>query len=185
MSTPTIGLSREAVADRAGVAARLQDALVDLVALGLNAKQAHWHVTGPQFLPVHEHLDTLVDDTRSWADLVAERAVTLGVPVDGRPATVANDTTVDAFPAGYVEDGKAVALIADEVDAVVRRLRRGVAELGDLDPVTQDVVIEVLRWTREAPVDAAGAAGLTAPSGGLQSQWARAPSAAHCPRSRP
>ncbi len=145
MSTSTIGLSPEAVSDRAGVAARLQDALVDLVALGLNAKQAHWHVHGPQFLPVHQHLDTLVDDTRAWADLLAERAVTLGVPVDGRPATVANDARVDTFPAGHVEDGKAVALMAEEVDGVVRRLRRGLAVLGEADPVTQDVVIEVLR----------------------------------------
>lgn len=141
----TIGVPHEAVTEGDRVAARLQDALVDLVALGLNAKQAHWHVHGPQFLPVHQQLDLLVDDSRAWADLIAERAVTLGVPVDGRPATVARDASVDAFPAGFVEDGKAVALVAEQVEAVVLRLRRGVAELGELDPVTQDLVIEVLR----------------------------------------
>jgi starvation-inducible DNA-binding protein len=143
--TMTIGVPHEVVGDREGVAARLQEALVDLIALGLNAKQAHWHVHGPQFLPVHQHLDTIVDDTRSWADLVAERAVTLGVPVDGRAATVAREATVDTFPTGYVDDAKAVALMAEQLDAVVRKLRQGVAELGEADPVSQDVVIEVLR----------------------------------------
>jgi starvation-inducible DNA-binding protein len=145
MLAPTIGLPHDVVPDRDRVAARLQDALVDLVALGLNAKQAHWHVHGPHFLPVHQQLDTLVEDTRAWADLVAERAVALGVPVDGRPATVARDAGVDAFPTGFVEDGKVVALMAEQLDSVVLRLRRAVGELGELDAVTQDVVIEVLR----------------------------------------
>ena len=145
MPEQTIGVPHEAVPDPDGVAVHLQDALVDLVALGLNAKQAHWHVHGPNFLPVHQHLDALVEDSRAWADLVAERAVALGAAVDGRPATVASDASVDTFPAGYVEDGKAVALIAEQVGAVVLGLRRSVAALGELDPVSQDLVIEVLR----------------------------------------
>jgi starvation-inducible DNA-binding protein len=154
----TLKASVGAVRDTERVGAVLQEALVDLTALALNGKQAHWHVRGPQFLPVHEQLDAIVDDARGWADLVAERAVTLGTPVDGRAATVATETAVGSFPTGFVEDAKAVALVRDLVGTMVDRLRSHVDELGELDPVTQDLVIEVLRglekhrWMLDAQV---------------------------------
>ena len=43
----------------------LEPLLVDLVSLALTGKQAHWHVTGPNFLPVHEQLDEIVADLHS------------------------------------------------------------------------------------------------------------------------
>lgn len=141
----TVRISEDAARDTQRAATALQEALVDLTALALNGKQAHWHVHGPQFLPIHEQLDAIVDDTRAWADLVAERAITLGVAVDGRAATVASETAVGAFPTGFVEDAKAVALMGDQVETAVARLRTPIDELGDLDPVTQDLVIEILR----------------------------------------
>jgi len=140
-----IGIPHGAVRSPERIATVLQEALVDLIGLGLNAKQAHWHVHGPQFLPVHEQLDQIVEDARSWADLLAERSVTVGVPVDGRPATVATQTAVEPFLTGFVEDGKAVALVRDRVETVTGRLRAHVDELGAFDPVTQDLVIEVVR----------------------------------------
>jgi len=140
-----IGIPDIALDGREDVASALQDALVDLVALALNGKQAHWHVTGGHFVPVHEQLDAIVDDARAWADLLAERAITLGVPVDGRPDTVARTTSVDAFPEGFVDDGKVVAVVAGQVESVVGRMRARVDQLGRQDPVTQDLVIEVLR----------------------------------------
>lgn len=127
------------------VATELQDLLVDFTALSLNGKQAHWHVTGRLFVPLHEQLDTIVDDARAWADLVAERAVTVGVPVDGRPSTVAEDTRVAAFPEGFVQDDKVVRLVVDELTNVAERTRGAAERLGELDLVTQDLVIEIQR----------------------------------------
>lgn len=145
MSKTTIGVPYEAVSSRVPIGTFLQEALVDLVGLSLVGKQAHWHVHGPQFLPLHEQLDRIVDDARAWADLVAERSVTLGVPVDGRAATVAADSAAASFPTGFVEADKVIALARDLVETVVGRLRAHVDELGEIDPVTQDLVIEVLR----------------------------------------
>lgn len=143
--TKTIGLPDQVVRSPEVVGAALQEALVDLVALSLNGKQAHWHVHGPQFLPVHEQLDRIVEDTRAWADLIAERSVTLGTPVDGRPGTVAADTAVAPLATGWLEDGKAVALVRDQVETTIQHLGTHVEPLGELDPVTQDLLIEVLR----------------------------------------
>lgn len=142
--TTTIGLQGGTVRDAGRVGRVLQEALVDLTALALEGKQAHWHVHGPQFLPVHEQLDAIVADARTWADEIAERAVTLGVPVDGRAATVATEAAVEAFPAGFVDDAKTVAVMRDLVETAVGRLRAHVDDLGELDPVTQDLVIGVL-----------------------------------------
>lgn len=130
---------------RQEVASELQARLVDFLALGLNGKQAHWHVTGRLFAPLHEQLDAIVDDSRSWADLVAERAVTLGVPVDGRPVTVAETTEVAPFQDGFVGDEKVVRLVVDELAGVAERTRRSADRLGELDLVSQDLLVEILR----------------------------------------
>ena len=141
----TIGVPTIETPHRETVASDLQATLVDLVALSLHGKQAHWHVTGPNFVPVHEQVDSLVSDTREWSDLVAERAVTLGVPVDGRPETVARTAGVEAFPEGFVGDLKVVSLVADRLASVVTRMRGRVDGLGEHDLVSQDLVIEILR----------------------------------------
>jgi starvation-inducible DNA-binding protein len=127
------------------VAADLQALLVDYTALALNGKQAHWHVTGRAFVPLHEQLDVIVDDARAWADLVAERAITLGVPVDGRPSAVAETTRVSPFQEGFVDDEKVVRLVIEELTGVAEHTRQAVQRTGDLDPVTQDLLIEILR----------------------------------------
>jgi starvation-inducible DNA-binding protein len=136
------GLSGES---RQDVAAELQDLLVDFTALALNGKQAHWHVTGRLFVPLHEQLDAIVDDARAWADLLAERAVTLGMPVDARPATVAETTRVAPFQEGFLDDEKVVRLVVEELTKVAERTRGAAERLGELDLVTQDLVIEILR----------------------------------------
>lgn len=130
---------------RAKAAGFLGDLLVDLVTLGLNAKQAHWHVTGRSFLPVHEQLDALAAEVRGWADDVAERAVTLGVPVDGRPATIGAMNALKELPDGFLTDMEAVTEIGHQVTAVAERVRAGLDPMGNADLVTQDLAIEVLR----------------------------------------
>lgn len=61
--------------DRGTAASALQTLLSKLVALTLDAKQAHWNVTGPGFLPLHSITDEFVADLRVWSDRIAERAV--------------------------------------------------------------------------------------------------------------
>jgi starvation-inducible DNA-binding protein len=123
----------------------LQPVLVDLIALSLNAKQAHWHVRGRHFTQVHEQLDTLIDDVRRLSDDVAERLVALGVAVDGRPATVSRTTELPEFDEGFLADDKVVSAVVDQIDAAIARSRAAVDPLDDVDQVSQDVVIELLR----------------------------------------
>ena len=69
--------------------AALQDSLVELIDLSLQAKHYHWTVTGREFRAVHLQLDEITDEVRLWYDEVAERLATLDVAPDGRTATVA------------------------------------------------------------------------------------------------
>ncbi len=139
------------------VATHLQPLLLDLIALALNGKQAHWHVHGRHFTQVHEQLDVLVADARQYADEVAERVVALGVAVDGRPQTVAEGTKT--FPEGFLADDKVVALIVEHLDAVISHAREALDAVEEVDLVSQDLVIEILRtlekhrWMFQAQTD--------------------------------
>lgn len=140
----TIGIELDGTA-KATTARELQATLAELVDLSLQGKQAHWHVTGGRFLPLHEQLDTLVDDARGWSDDVAERLVTLGSPADGRAATVAATTPLDEFPQGFVDQDKVVALVVDRLGLVASDVRRRAELLGGPDLASQDLLIEILR----------------------------------------
>jgi len=129
---------------RAIAGAQLQGLMVDLIALGLHGKQLHWHVIGKNFKSVHEQLDEVIVDARTTSDLVAERAITVGVPVDGRPAAVAKENTLPELPEGWVETDDAVERFADGVAAVVARARIAMGEL-EVEPASQDLVIGVLQ----------------------------------------
>jgi starvation-inducible DNA-binding protein len=127
------------------VAGELQPLLFDLIALGLQGKQAHWNVVGPFFQSVHAQLDQIVADSREWADDVAERIVTIGVPASGQAADVAQQSSLDPLPEGTITDKQAVSSICDRVGMVATRARRVADSLGDQDIASQDLVLEILR----------------------------------------
>ncbi|MFF3334308.1 Dps family protein [Streptomyces sp. NPDC002888] len=125
------------------VSEALQGALVDLLDLSLVAKQVHWNVVGPRFRSVHLQLDEVVDSARTHSDTVAERASALGVPPDGRAATVASGSGIGEVPDGWIKDTDAVGTLVRALGAVIGRMRERVAATGDPDPVTQDIFIGI------------------------------------------
>jgi starvation-inducible DNA-binding protein len=127
------------------VAEVLQATLVDLIALSLQAKQAHWNVAGPAFRSLHELFDEMTGSLREWYDDVAERLVALRTPADGRPSTVSEAGRVDELPEGQIPDREAVRLILNRVEALAGRIRAELARLGELDPVTQDMLIGIVQ----------------------------------------
>ncbi len=136
---------------------KLQDVLTDLVALSLDGKQLHWHVTGPLFKPVHEQLDDVVTFVRTASDVVAERAVALGHTVDARPTTVAKEHQLPEAPAGWVDAAEAVRHSVSAIDGAVERARQAIDDLA-FEPVTQDLLIGIVaelekqRWLLAAQV---------------------------------
>ncbi|HEX2316871.1 MAG TPA: DNA starvation/stationary phase protection protein [Thermomonospora sp.] len=119
----------------------LQGALVDLIDLSLVAKQAHWNLTGRNFRSIHLQLDEVVAVARKYTDLVAERAVAVGVNPDGRVRTVADSTKIRQPDGGYQSDDKVVASITDTLAQIIARFRERIKETEDSDLVTQDLFI--------------------------------------------
>ena len=129
----------------AGVAQFLTPVVIDLTAIVVNGKQAHWHVRGTSFIAVHELIDTVVDHAREFADTAAERVVALGLPIDARIGTVASTTTTPEFAPGFQQADVVVAQLVAQIDAVLSDVRTAIDELGEVDASSQDVVIEIAR----------------------------------------
>jgi len=128
-----------------GVAQFLGPVVVDLTALSIDGKQAHWHVRGANFQAVHELLDVVVDHARDYADTAAERVVALGLPIDARTQTVGKTATTGTMTAGFQQADKVIGEVIAAIDATLRTVRTAVDELATLDPVSQDVAIEIAR----------------------------------------
>ena len=129
----------------AGVAQFLTPVVIDLTALVVNGKQAHWHVRGANFIGVHELLDVIVDHAQDWADTAAERIVALGLPVDARLGTVAAKTTTKELTAGFRPSNQTIAEVIAQIDAALASVNTAVKELDELDQTSQDVAIEIAR----------------------------------------
>ena len=129
----------------AGVAQFLSPVVIDLTALVVNGKQAHWHVRGANFVGVHELLDTIVAHAQDWADSAAERIVALGLPVDARLSTVAAKTTTGQLTAGFQQSNTTIAEYVAQIDAALVSVKTAVDELDGIDLTSQDVAIEIAR----------------------------------------
>jgi len=129
----------------AGVAQFLGPVVVDLQALAVDGKQAHWHVRGDNFIGVHELLDDVVAHAQEFADLAAERVVALGLPIDARIQTVAAKTTTPKMEAGFQQSADMIAAVIASIDAALVTVRTAIEELDEIDLTSQDVAIEIAR----------------------------------------
>lgn len=128
-----------------GVGQFLTPIVIDLVALAVNGKQAHWHVRGRNFIAVHELIDVVVDHAREFADLAAERVVALGLPVDARIESVAKKNTLPPMADGFQQSDDVIATLVASFDAALATVRRAVDGLESIDPNSQDVATEIER----------------------------------------
>jgi starvation-inducible DNA-binding protein len=119
----------------------LQGALVDLVDLALQGKQAHWNLIGRNFRSLHLQLDEVVELARQHMDVVAERAIAIGVNPDGRAETVAKAAHTDQLPDGYLKDTAVVTAFTALLADIIKRFRQRIEATDEPDPVTQDLLI--------------------------------------------
>jgi starvation-inducible DNA-binding protein len=124
-------------------AAILQPLLVDITDLSLLLKHAHWNVRGALFQPLHEQLDDIVETARDASDEIAERIVTLGYPADGLVQSIASATRLNPLHKRFLPTQEVIEEICNRIHRVVEWLREAIEKTGDLDPVTQDMLIGI------------------------------------------
>lgn len=123
----------------------LQATLIELIDLSLLGKQLHWTIVGRPFKPLHEHLDQLVDSWRELSDTVAERAVAIGVAPDGQSAVVSAGSDLAPVAPRLLDTDRALDELVPRLAAAAERIRRRSERIGELDLVSQDVLVEVVR----------------------------------------
>ena len=142
---PIIDQTQASAADISGVAQYLSPVVLDLQALVIDGKQAHWHVRGENFIAVHKLLDQVVKHAQAFADLAAERTVALGLPVDARLTTVAAKNKLPEMKAGFQNYGPMIEQVVAQIDAALVTVRNAVDGLEEIDPNSQDVATEIER----------------------------------------
>lgn len=130
---------------RAETGELLQRTLAELIELSLTGKQLHWNIRGQGFREFHLHLDELVDDWQELADVVAERAVAIGFPADGRAPAVIEQSELDPVEPGPTQVPTAIRELVARVATVDERARERMQRLGEIDLTSQDVLIDVTR----------------------------------------
>jgi len=128
----------------AQLAANLQTVLVDLIELSLQGKQAHWNVVGRNFRDTHRQLDEIIEAARTFSDTVAERMRALHAVPDGRTDTIAETTSLPAFPSGEVSTSDTIDLVTERLDAVVGTIRDVHDAVDEEDPTSADILHAVI-----------------------------------------
>jgi starvation-inducible DNA-binding protein len=120
---------------------RLQQRLVALIDLELTLKHVHWNVVGPNFIGVHEMLDPQVASVRAMVDEVAERIATLGGSPVGTPGYVSTHRSWDDYSLLRATTLEHLGALDIVYGGVVSDHRSAIDEVGDRDPVTEDLLI--------------------------------------------
>ncbi|PCE14315.1 DNA starvation/stationary phase protection protein [Microbacterium sp. SZ1] len=126
------------------LAANLQTVLVDLIELSLQGKQAHWNVVGRNFRDTHRQLDEIIEAARTFSDTVAERMRALHAVPDGRTDTIAETTSLPAFPMGEVSTQDTIDLITARLEAAIATMRDVHDAVDEEDPTSADILHAVL-----------------------------------------
>jgi starvation-inducible DNA-binding protein len=116
----------------------LQQLTVDLLALHNMYKEAHWDLTGPLYLQLHEYYQQQADFYLQQADTFAERVLHLGASVDGRYSTIASTTKLAEMPAGYLTDDHSIKLLLDRITVFQKEIYELIRETEDSDPPTSN-----------------------------------------------
>ena len=121
---------------RASLALLLNERLADLIDLGLQAKQAHWNVKGPNFIALHKLFDDVAEEVEEYIDTAAERIVALGGTAEGTVAVVGKRTKLPAYPTNISSGRDHVEAFSTALAAVGKAVRAAIdkaTELGDAD----------------------------------------------------
>jgi starvation-inducible DNA-binding protein len=121
----------------------LQSTLVELQALQLQTRQAHWNVSGTLYWPLHEMLDAHYTAIAAMGDVVAERLVAVGSPADGRPQAIIDGADLEEIAGGFVDDAWCLQFFSRQYASVSSRLLERITEIEESDPTSANLLQEV------------------------------------------
>jgi starvation-inducible DNA-binding protein len=133
---------------RGVVVALLNQQLADALDLGLQAKQAHWNIRGPEFISLHELFDQTAEAVENYADIMAERAVQLGGLAHGTIQAIVKNSRLPLYDLDAYRRSDHLCALSSALAIFAASARRAImtaAAAGDAD--TADVMTQVSRGT--------------------------------------
>lgn len=160
---PTLHLIRNDLPEktRRAMVALLNQQLADVLDLGLQAKQAHWNVKGPNFIALHELFDKVADELEGFSDEIAERAVALGGVALGTVQIIAEHSKLAPYPLTVGSGPEHIAALAAALAKFGKTTRTAIdaaTKIGDAN--TADLFtgvsreVDKLLWLVEAHAQA-------------------------------
>jgi starvation-inducible DNA-binding protein len=80
---------------------------------------------------------------------VAERATAIGISPDGRAETVASDSELKTIHDGPIKDNEVISELVERLAVAIAKLNERIERVGEIDPASEDVLIEVARALEE------------------------------------
>lgn len=130
------------LAERVALGDELQIALVDLIDLGLLAKQLRWTLSGAQTPRLAALLDELAHAAQQRADEVAARMLELGRVPNGHSRTVAVETRLAPLPTARIGCCDGAGQLGARLEQVDGRLERAL-RIACADPCTAHLIWDV------------------------------------------
>ncbi|SET34456.1 Dps family protein [Hymenobacter actinosclerus] len=130
-------------AKRDAVAKEMQATVAELLELYHDAKQSHWNLRGPLYYQLHEVLQEYAETYLKYTDIMAERALQVGRPIDGRTGVIAATADLGGYPGGFLEDRQVLDLMSSRVDIVAKRVRERIERVGKIDETTSNLLQEL------------------------------------------
>ena len=123
--------------------ALLNQSLADMLALKINAKQAHWNVKGESFIALHELFDKVSAQADEYADSIAERLVQLGGQAEGGASHIVKRAAHADYP--QVTDAqKHVKALGNQLQETANQMREAIETSDSMDDaVTADLFTQI------------------------------------------
>lgn len=128
---------------RQPITQELQATVVELLELFHDSKQCHWNLRGPLYLPLHEKLQENADEYRKYADILAERVLQVGNPIDGRTGVVAATANLGDMPSGFLSDKQVLIVMTERITTVAKRVRKRIETMSKVDETTSNQLQEL------------------------------------------
>ncbi len=140
--------------------AALQKTLTELQQLQLQLKQSHWNVSGTLFYPLHLLFQQHYEGVSKYADMVAQRLLTIGSSSDGRATTIVQTSAIPEMPGGFLDDAQLIVWWTSTYKVVGDEIRQAIRDTSEPDPTTSNLLqsveqgIDEYQWFFRAMVQA-------------------------------